>query len=347
MRTRGPAILPSPPTSTGGSEPTLRSLAVVLTFAVLAWWIPAPAAADLDVVFALDTTGSMSAEIREVRQRITQLAGSLADARPGERIRYGIVAYRDRGDDYVTKVLPLTEEVPEAAGFLASLEAGGGGDGPESVVAALAATLEEMPWDLSEGTDRQVFLIGDAPPHLDYEDDPDPEELILEARRSRIVIHTIGCRSLPGPGVEFFRRIAYATEGSYQHIGRVRAAEPGVLTRAVDEASRTGTTIRREAPTVPVEWIRSSGPPASGILVRQGGPEGVAQGPDGAGLLPCTLEIRLPTGFDLGSDPVVRFGPGSLDVQIDLIPGDGGTALFALDRCPPLSTPVNVLLGES
>lgn len=331
--------------STGTPGGRLRRLAApaLVLFTAL---IPAAASADLDVVFALDTTGSMSAEIREVRERIRQLAGSLAEARPGERIRYGIVAFRDRGDDYVTKALPLTTEVPEAARFLASLEAGGGGDGPESVVEALATALGEMPWDLSEGTDRQIFLIGDAPPHLDYDDDPDPEELVHRARRDRIVIHTIGCRSLSGPGVEFFRRMAYATEGSYQHIGRVRAAQPGALTAVVDEASRTGASSR-EAPPVAVEWIRSDPTPAPGILVRQGGPEGVAQGPGGAGLLPCTLEVRLPAGMALGSDPGVRLGPERMTVELDLVRGDGGTELYALERCQPLSTPVDVTFGDA
>ena len=42
--------------------------------------------------------------------------------------------------------------------------------------------------------------------------------IVAEARRSRIVINAIGCRSLYGTGVEFFRALAYATEGSYQHI---------------------------------------------------------------------------------------------------------------------------------
>ena len=88
---------------------------------------------------------------------------------------------------------------------------------------------------LHSGT--QIFLIGDAPPHLDYADDPEPEELVAEARRSRIVINAIGCRSLYGTGVEFFRALAYATEGSYQHIGRLTSARPGELTEALGRSA--------------------------------------------------------------------------------------------------------------
>ena len=126
-----------------------------------------PAAADLDVVFVLDTTGSMGGEIREVQERVRQLAVDLARARDGERLRYGIVAFRDRGDAYVTLPFDLSEDIGAAETFLSSLTADGGGDGPESIVAAIAAALWEMSWDRSDGVERQIFLVGDAPPHLD------------------------------------------------------------------------------------------------------------------------------------------------------------------------------------
>jgi Mg-chelatase subunit ChlD len=173
----------------------------------------APVAADLDAVFVLDTTGSMGGEIQEVQERVRELADSLGRARAGERIRFGIVAYRDRGDEYVTRLSSITEDMEATRRFLASLSANGGGDGPESVVAALAAALEGMSWDPSSDTDRQIFLVGDAPPHLDYPGEATPEALIETALRERIVINTIGCRSLPSQGIEFFRRLAYRDRG--------------------------------------------------------------------------------------------------------------------------------------
>ncbi len=223
----------------------MRHQLTLLTTLILALFAcPSPAAADLDVVFVLDTTGSMGGELREVQDRVQQLAISLAEIREGERIRYGIVAYRDRGDEYVTSVFDLSSDIAAAGKFLASLSANGGGDGPESVVAALVAALWEMSWDRSAGIDRQIFLVGDAPPHLDYGDEATPEQLIEEARRARIVINTIGCRSLPSHGVEFFRSMAYATEGSYQHIGRVSAAGAGTVTEAVSRSMTTAAANR-------------------------------------------------------------------------------------------------------
>lgn len=309
-----------------------------------------PAAADLDAVFVLDTTGSMGAEIREVQERVGQLADSLAAAREGERLRFGIVAFRDRGDDYVTRVSPLTSDLAATRGFLDGLAAAGGGDGPESVVAALAAALTEIDWDPSAGTERQIFLIGDAPPHLDYGDEPTPEELIALARERRIAVNTIGCRSLPPAGVEFFRRLAYGTEGGYQHIGRLRSTDEGALTEAVRRSAAAAGLGERGEP-VELTWMRHQPDvDPAGILVRWGGPAGTEQDPAGDSLAACTLELRLPRGIDLAEEPKAFLGRGGLELALELVSGDaettgGGIDVFHLAACPPITTPVHVTLG--
>lgn len=332
---------PSPSaSSTLPSSRTRRSLRVGVLLLVLSL-APIPSRADLDVVFVLDTTGSMGGEIAEVRDRVRQLAVSLAESRPGERIRFGIVAFRDRGDEYVTRSQPLTSDVATAAAFLDGLVANGGGDGPEAVVAALAAALREMRWDLSEAVDRQIFLIGDAPPHLDYDDDPDPETLLAEARRDRIVIHTIGCRSLPRSGVQFFRAVAYATEGSYQHIGRVRAARPGALARALDVTARASGPATDRGRPVALTWLLHDDAPSTGILVRRIAEGDLAQEPASG----CAFEVRLPPGVGLADNPEARLAPDGLHVTLELTAGDGGRDVFSSKRCPPLHTPIHVALG--
>ena len=319
----------------------LRPLAALLV--VLA---AVPAAADLDVVFVLDTTGSMGGEIHEVQQRVQELAVSLAAARDGQRIRYGFVAYRDRGDAYVTLPFDLTEDVDAAERFLASLRAGGGGDGPESVVAGIAGALRGMSWNRSDMVERQIYLIGDAPPHLDYAGQPAPEELIAEARSARIIINAIGCRSLSPSGVEFFRTLAYATEGRYQHIGRVERERAGALVDTLSRSAGAGTDVAAATGRELVAtWLAHEDGDFSDILVRQGGPGGLSQSPGGAGLGPCTLEVRLPTGFALSAPPRVWVGGGRLQVELRLTDGPGGLERFVLPECPPQSTPIDVVFG--
>ena len=57
----------------------------------------------VEVVFVLDTTGSMGGLIEAAKEKIWSIATTLSQAHPAPEIRMGLVAYRDRGDAYVTQ----------------------------------------------------------------------------------------------------------------------------------------------------------------------------------------------------------------------------------------------------
>src|SRR6266480_6466082 len=65
----------------------------------------------IEVCFVLDTTGSMSGLIEGAKQKIWSIANEMVSAKPTPEIRLGLVAYRDRGDEYVTKVFDLTNDI--------------------------------------------------------------------------------------------------------------------------------------------------------------------------------------------------------------------------------------------
>jgi hypothetical protein len=157
---------------------------------------PAPAGRAIEAVFVLDTTGSMSGLLEGAKRKIW----SIADAMGGQRgvpVRIGLVAYRDRGDDYVTRRVELTEDLDAVWGELRALQAGGGGDTPESVNQALFEAVEHMRWSPGAGVYRVIFLVGDAPPHLDYPQDVGFRESAARAARRDIVINTVQCGGLP------------------------------------------------------------------------------------------------------------------------------------------------------
>src|SRR5439155_23075745 len=89
----------------------------------------------IDLGFILDTTGSMAEEIAAVKATLVRVAREV----DGEnfRVRIGLVEYRDRGDEFVTRVRPLTADVSRLERAIADVQAGGGGDTPESVNEAL------------------------------------------------------------------------------------------------------------------------------------------------------------------------------------------------------------------
>lgn len=125
---------------------------------------PLKGLADFDLVLAIDTTGSMGGVINDVKANVRQLITSLRTG--GGSVRVGIVAYRDIHDAYVVLPFPLTalDDAGTAAllAFVSGLRAGGGGDWPEKLDAALDVAAG-MTW--RGDVPSSIVVIADAPAH--------------------------------------------------------------------------------------------------------------------------------------------------------------------------------------
>ncbi len=118
----------------------------------------------LDIVLAFDSTGSMGGEIREVKAQVNRIGSVLVKLVPKARI--SICTYRDDGDEYVVKGLPLTSDVLKVEEFLRPIAAGGGGDHPEAVHVGLRWSVDANQF---RGRARKIILLfGDAPPHKQF-----------------------------------------------------------------------------------------------------------------------------------------------------------------------------------
>jgi uncharacterized protein YegL len=173
----------------------------------------------IEVVFVLDTTGSMGGLIEGAKQKIWAIADELASAKPTPELRVGLVAYRDRGDQYVTQHYPLTDDLDLVYQQLYALRAEGGGDGPESVNQALHEAVAQTAWSAREQVYRAVFLVGDAPPHMDYADDVPYTATVAEAAQKQIVINTVQCGS-EAETKAIWLAMAQAGQGSYAAIAQ-------------------------------------------------------------------------------------------------------------------------------
>jgi len=156
---------------------------------------PGSEAPQIDVVFVLDTTGSMSGLIRAAKEKIWSVATTLARTDPAPDIRMGLVAYRDRGDEYVTRRTDLSADLDAVYSRLMGFEARGGGDTPESVNQALNEAVSLMSWRAGQNVYRAVFVVGDCPPHMDYPDDVKYEDSCRAAVAAGIVVNSIQCGS--------------------------------------------------------------------------------------------------------------------------------------------------------
>ena len=157
---------------------------------------PPTAAKRIEVVFVLDTTGSMGGLIHAAKEKIWSIASTLAQAQQTPAISMGIVAYRDRGDAYVTQVIDLNQDLDSMYAKLMDFAADGGGDGPEAVNEALEAAIHRMSWSQDPSVYKVAFLVGDAPPHMDYQDDVKYPQIVAAAAAKGIVVNTIQCGSM-------------------------------------------------------------------------------------------------------------------------------------------------------
>lgn len=145
----------------------------------------------IEVVFVLDTTSSMSGLIEAAREKIWSIANTMASAQQNPQIKMGLIAFRDRGDDYVTRVLDLSEDLDTMYAKLMDFRAQGGGDTPESVNQALYDAVNQVSWSLQNDVYKVIFLIGDAPPHMDYENDIKYPQILDMAKHKGIVVNAI------------------------------------------------------------------------------------------------------------------------------------------------------------
>ena len=198
----------------------------------------------LELVFVLDTTGSMGGLIDGAKQRIWGIINEVMQKPSKPRVRVGLVAYRDIGDEYVTKLLPITEDLDKAYTTLMDYQAGGGGDTPENVRKALAEGVRNAGWSKAgRGLAQIVFLVGDAPPQ-NYAQEPDVLVTTAEAVRKNMIVNTIQCGSIGGTK-EIWQTIALRGEGKYFAIaqdGGVQAITTPFDAKLAELAAKNGRT---------------------------------------------------------------------------------------------------------
>ncbi len=237
--------------------PTTRSigiLSIILSAsAILSFWQPSFATTAptrqskprIEVCFVLDTTGSMGGLIEGAKQKIWSIANDMISAQPTPELKLGLIGYRDRGDEYVVKSFSLTDDIDAIYGHLREFQAGGGCDAPESVNEALAEAIHKMPWSSDSKVLKIIFLVGDAPPHMDYPNGPKYPDLCREAAKKDLIVNTIQCGEM-AETKPIWQEIAKLSEGSY--VGISQSGNVAVISTPMDKElsrlnERIGTTL--------------------------------------------------------------------------------------------------------
>jgi uncharacterized protein YegL len=121
----------------------------------------------VEVLFLLDTTGSMGDEIDQLKTTIDSVVQRLNDLPGTGEVRLAMTLYRDEYDAFATANYDFTNNIESFRKALAQVSADGGGDTPEALDEAFADALAKPHWSAPGKAIQLVFLVADAPPHVD------------------------------------------------------------------------------------------------------------------------------------------------------------------------------------
>ncbi len=119
---------------------------------------------NVDLLFIVDITGSMSGFIRQAKEKMQKILNDLTEKFKID-LQVGLSLYRDhpsQGDDFVTAIFDL-RSVDEIKSMIDLIVVGGGGDEPEAVIDGIIDGVSSMKW--RDDSRRIAFLIGDASAH--------------------------------------------------------------------------------------------------------------------------------------------------------------------------------------
>lgn len=223
---------------------------------------PVSQRSNLDLAFIMDTTGSMSPYINNVRQHIRDLVDAIV-ASSSTNLRIALIEYRDHKPQdltFVTRKHDFTSSVWTMKSWLNAAKASGGGDRPEAVAEAMydATTLS---WRTDSA--KISVLISDAPPHglVPSEDNSfpsgspnghDPIDLAHKLARKGITLYTVGCEPSIIPYKDFFMALAYITGGQY-----IPLSVPHFLTEAIIGGAKEELSLQKFASDVQKEITKT------------------------------------------------------------------------------------------
>jgi hypothetical protein len=184
---------------------------------------------DVDLVIALDVSGSMQGLIESAKQRLWDITNELAQARPVPALRVAILSYGrpsyGEQSGYVRVDLPFTADLDAVNATLFAFQTDGG---DEYVARAIQTSLDTLQWSRDPDALQIVFVAGNESAAQD-------PQLTIEgatsaAARRGIVVNAIYCGADNDAEAQGWQRVAANTNGLYASIDQNAAAVANVAT---------------------------------------------------------------------------------------------------------------------
>jgi hypothetical protein len=180
--------------------------------------------APIDVVFAIDCSGSMGGVIETAKQKVWDIVNEVARAKPTPHLRIGLLAYGDA--DRTFRKYDLSDDLDTVYANLMKFKDEGWGD--EYVGMAVSKSLNEMSWaklDNSAASLRVIYVVGNETAKqgpIDY------GKAAKSALKNDVFVNAIDCGSEGGQ--ETWQEMASLGGGKYLEIagdgGSVLIATP-------------------------------------------------------------------------------------------------------------------------
>lgn len=168
----------------------------------------------VDIVWAVDATGSMGDELEYLKTELLDVIGRVKAANRDLDVRMGSVFYRDKGDEYIVKSSALNHDIAKTVDYIRKQSAGGGGDYPEAVHSALEEAIYRQPWS-AEAVTRICFLVLDASPHQEPEVLESLQMSVREAAKKGIRIVPVSASGIQKDTEFLMKFFGLATNGTY------------------------------------------------------------------------------------------------------------------------------------
>jgi Mg-chelatase subunit ChlD len=211
----------------------------------------------LDLIFCIDVTSSMGDDINQVKAAAASIVDTVAS--DNEDYRVAIIAFRDWGDDPVFEDYLFSTDKATIVENINSLTVSGGGDTPEAVYEALMRAIDSTSvggW--RRDVNKQVILMGDAPPHDPGRNGETAPAVAKAAEEADPVVIQAVAVALGGEFdaamVTAFRELADLTAGNY-----FEAADASEVPEVLQKTIRESVKAPIRMPPLPMILLAGGG----------------------------------------------------------------------------------------
>ncbi|MDH3745924.1 MAG: VWA domain-containing protein [Acidobacteriota bacterium] len=177
----------------------------------------------IDVVIALDVSGTMKGLIDSARLKLWEIVNDLADVEPAPRLRVGLITFGNQSpgtqqDGWVRVETDLTEDLDLLSARLFSLRSRGA---QENLGRVLQMAIQRLSWSDSENAVKLLFVAGNEA--ADQDRLVRFREMSALAREQGILVSAIFCGRPTDPAAATWKEMAELSAGEFHSIDHNKA----------------------------------------------------------------------------------------------------------------------------